>query len=78
MHDGRFRTLEEVLDHYDEHIRSSASLSPVLQQTSNEIGGKTLKLTSSEKKDIISFLHMLTDSSFITDAHFSNPHIHNL
>ena len=89
MHDGRFKTLEEVLDHYSEHIHNSASLSPVLQNASNSMEGKDnaadgarytattggLKLTGQEKKDIISFLHMLTDSSFITDARFSNPHI---
>jgi cytochrome c peroxidase len=70
MHDGRFRTLEEVLDHYSEHIHNSASLSPVLQNA--------VRLTGQEKKDIISFLHMLTDSAFITDPRFSNPNIHDL
>ena len=70
MHDGRFRTLEEVIDHYSEHIRSSASLSPVLQSG--------LALTSLEKQDLLSFLRMLTDSAFITDPRFSNPHIHDL
>src|SRR5882757_8122162 len=34
MHDGRFRTLEEVVDHYSDHIHNSASLSPVLQNAS--------------------------------------------
>lgn len=71
MHDGRFSTLEEVLDHYSEHVRNSGSLSPVLQNVS-------LKLTGQEKKDILSFLRMLTDSTFITDARFSNPNIHDL
>lgn len=78
MHDGRFRTLEEVLDHYSDHIRSSVSLSPVLQTAANTTGNNGLGLTVQEKKDIISFLNMLTDSSFIADPRFSNPHIHDL
>ena len=73
MHDGRFRTLEEVVDHYNEHILPSATLSPFLQHNSNTRGGENLDLTAQEKKDLIAFLHLLTDSSFITDPRFSNP-----
>lgn len=73
MHDGRFRTLEEVLDHYSDHIYNSASLSPVLRNTSNEPGNASLRLSKQEKKDIIAFLHLLTDSSFITNPAFSDP-----
>lgn len=73
MHDGRFRTLEEVLDHYSEHIRQSASLSAVLRNNSNEVNGTSLRLTKAEKSDLIAFLHMLTDTSFITNPQFSDP-----
>jgi len=73
MHDGRFATLEEVVDHYNEHIAASPSLSPLLQNVSNDAEGKTLGLTVNEKKDLVSFLHMLTDSSFIADKRFSDP-----
>lgn len=73
MHDGRFQTLEQVLDHYSEHIISSPSLSPVLRNTSNALGGNSLQLSNSEKKDIIAFLHLLTDSTFISNPQFSNP-----
>ncbi|MES2733951.1 MAG: cytochrome c peroxidase [Bacteroidota bacterium] len=74
MHDGRFKTLEEVLDHYNEHVQGSSSLAPLISEATNEIGGKSLKLTSEEKQDVIAFMHMLTDSTFITDARFSDPH----
>jgi cytochrome c peroxidase len=73
MHDGRFKTLEEVLDQYNEHIQPSATLSIFLQNNSNTLNGSTLGLTAQEKTDIIAFLHLLTDSSFITDKHFSIP-----
>jgi len=73
MHDGRFGTLEDVLDHYSDHIRNSPSLSPVLRNNSNEAGGVSLRLSKQEQKDIIAFLQLLTDSSFITNPAFSNP-----
>lgn len=76
MHDGRFKTLKEVLDHYNEHIKASPFLSQFLQYKSNDLGGKRLRLTEQEKKDIISFLKLLTDSTFITDSRFSNPHLY--
>ncbi|GLU55460.1 cytochrome-c peroxidase [Dyadobacter frigoris] len=75
MHDGRFSTIEQVLDHYNEHIRQSPTLSSFLIDVSNQKGGKTLLLTTSEKSDINSFLAMLTDSAFITNPEFSNPHL---
>jgi cytochrome c peroxidase len=75
MHDGRFKTLEEVVDHYSEHIKQSASLSSFLQGESNEVGGTSLKLLPEEKKELVAFLNMLTDSTFINNPHFSNPHL---
>jgi len=74
MHDGRFKTLAEVVDHYSDHVMESASLSTVFRGESNEVGGKALKLTSEEKKDIIAFLNMLTDDNFIHDPRFADPH----
>jgi cytochrome c peroxidase len=74
MHDGRFKTLEEVVDHYSEHIRQSPALSAFLQGESNVPGGTSLKLYPQEKKELLAFLNMLTDSTFITDIRFSNPH----
>jgi cytochrome c peroxidase len=74
MHDGRFKTLDEVVEHYSEHIKQSVSLSAFLQGESNEVGGKSFKLMPKEKKQLIAFLNMLTDSTFITDKRFSDPH----
>lgn len=73
MHDGRFQTLEAVLDHYSDHIKESATLSPFIRQTSNAKGSNSLHLTQDEKKDIIAFLKMLTDTTFINNPKFSNP-----
>ena len=65
MHDGRFATLADVLEHYSTGIVHSSTLSPFL----NTIA----PLTSMEKQDLILFLNTLTDSTFITDARFKNP-----
>lgn len=74
MHDGRFKTLDEVLEHYSEHVKASESLSPFMRGESNDLNGKTLSLKPAEKKAVIAFLNMLTDSTFVTDTRFSNPH----
>jgi len=66
MHDGRFNTLEEVIDHYNsEALFSRPNVDAVMTLGTNEKFGQSLLLTNQEKKAIISFLHMLTDSSFV-------------
>ncbi|WPU93048.1 cytochrome c peroxidase [Mucilaginibacter sabulilitoris] len=75
MHDGRFKTLEEVVDHYSEHIVESASLSSFLRGESNVPGGKSLKLLPQEKRQIVVFLNMLTDSAFIHNPEFADPRL---
>jgi cytochrome c peroxidase len=75
MHDGRFRTLEEVLDHYSDHVQESETLSTFLRGVSNVRNGTKLALSRQEKASIIVFLNMFTDSSFINNPEFSNPHL---
>jgi cytochrome c peroxidase len=74
MHDGRFKTLEEVVDHYSDHIKESASLSTFIRGESNDAGGKSLNFKPREKMELIAFLNMLTDSTFISDPRFADPH----
>jgi cytochrome c peroxidase len=69
MHDGRFATLEEVLDFYSEGVHLSANIDSKMGLAHR--GG--VKLTSDEKINIIAFLNTLTDSTFITNPEFSNP-----
>lgn len=77
MHDGRFETLEEVIEHYDNGIHQSSTLDILIIEGSNEsqAAGERpqLFLTEQEKEDILAFLHMLTDEEFITNTQFSNP-----
>lgn len=63
MHDGRFKTLDQCLEHYNSGIKQSTTLDSSL------ITG--IPLTNQNKLDIISFLKTLTDNSFINDSRFS-------
>ncbi len=63
MHDGRFKTLEQCIEHYNSGIKQSATLDSSLTMG--------IALTAQNKLDIISFLKTLTDNSFITDSRFS-------
>lgn len=72
MHDGRFATLEEVLDFYSEGVQLSANIDSKMGLAHQ--GG--VRLTALEKKQIIAFLKTLTDSAFIKNPHFSDPFKH--
>lgn len=69
MHDGRFTTLEEVVDHYNEGIHPSSTVDPAILATS-ETG---LFLSDQDKVDLVNFMKTLTDQSFITDNRYSDP-----
>jgi len=77
MHDGRFDTLEEVLDHYDHGIRKSSTLSPLIMEADNlqkDSGDRiSLNLNDGERAAVIAFLHTLTDEEFVTAERFSSP-----
>ena len=66
MHNGQFATLEDVLDHYnDEDLFNKPNVDILIQKGTNQKFGQSLMLTTTEKKAIIAFLHMLTDSTYI-------------
>jgi cytochrome c peroxidase len=67
-----------VLDHYNEGIRVSDSLSPLIMEADNQPHDGvnmriSLNLNEQEKRAVIAFLHTLTDYGFITEGRFSNP-----
>jgi cytochrome c peroxidase len=61
MHDGRFATLEEVVEHYSSGVRRTSTLDPNLAKHP-ESG---IQLTTQEKSDLVAFLKTLTDESFV-------------
>jgi cytochrome c peroxidase len=69
MHDGRFETLEEVIDHYNEGIRESATADQTVLNTKDT----GLLLTDQGKQDLINFLKTLTDEVYLTDKRYKSP-----
>lgn len=70
MHDGRFGTLEEVIEHYATGVKQSSTLDELLFHNI-EPGG--LQLTAEDKADLIAFLRTLTDERLVTAEQFSSP-----
>ena len=68
MHDGRFQTLEEVIDHYNSGGHPSATIDPFMKYTT---GG--LQLTPLKKQQLLAFLNTLTDMDFENDPDFQDP-----
>ncbi|NUO02055.1 MAG: hypothetical protein HUU01_15735 [Saprospiraceae bacterium] len=64
MHDGRFETLEAVLDHYASGGHLADNLNPNVRQ---------LNFSKQDKIDLIAFLKTLTDTSFVQNPAFANP-----
>lgn len=71
MHDGRFKTLEEVIEHYDHGVIASAELDAVLKTKENS--PLKLNLSSSEKQALKAFLLTLTDADMLTARRYSDP-----
>lgn len=72
MHDGRFKTMEEVVEHYNKGIQSNKDLDHNLI---DKMTGKPKKmnLTDTEKRQLIAFLKTFTDKTLTSDVKFSDP-----
>jgi cytochrome c peroxidase len=69
MHDGRFATLEEVIDHYSEGLQNSATVDPLMKKVAQ--GG--VQLNPTEKANLKAFLLSLSDFSFINNPEYALP-----
>ena len=74
MHDGRFNTLEEVIDHYN-HVKANSPNvdQDLIKHSNNDDPVNGLALTPKEKQQLIAFLKTLTDESFVNNPEFSDP-----
>lgn len=78
MHDGRFATLEQVVEFYNSGVVNHPNLSPQLRLPppppgSPPPGPRRLNLTNAQKAALVAFLRTLTDTSVTTDPKFSDP-----
>jgi cytochrome c peroxidase len=73
MHDGRFQTLQQVIEHYNSGVKNHPNLSPQLK----DINGNPqhLNLTAEQKAALFSFLRTLTDQNIIQNQKWSDPFI---
>lgn len=69
MHDGRFQTLEEVVNHYNERLVHSSTIDPALENTR----ATGLFLDAQDKADLVAFLKTLSDYELVNDQRFSSP-----
>lgn len=69
MHDGRFKTLEEVVEHYVSGVKRSATLDPNIAKHPD--GG--VPLSAAEKKALVAFLNTLTDAKYLSDYASASP-----
>ena len=68
MHDGRFNTLDEVIEHYNFGGHDSPTVDPLMKYV-----GVGLLLTEQEKSNLKAFLLSLSDQSFMNNSNLSNP-----
>jgi cytochrome c peroxidase len=68
MHDGRFTTLAEVIEHYSTGIEANPTLGRGLP-----VGG--FAFTPLQQQALLAFLNTLTDEAFLTSEMFSNPFV---
>ena len=73
MHDGRFATLDQVVEHYNSGIQANPNLSPELKDANGN--PKQMNLSVTDKAALVAFLNTLTDQKLITDPKYSNPFI---
>lgn len=81
MHDGRFTTLEEVIEHYNSGVKNHPNIDWNLITTLDvKTGQQTrlaepikLNLSDVEKAALVAFLKTLTDQEYVNDVRFSNP-----
>ncbi|WXT99267.1 cytochrome-c peroxidase [Seonamhaeicola sp. MEBiC1930] len=68
MHDGRFATLEEVINHYSEGLQNSSTIDPLMKKVAQ--GG--VQLSDKDKADLKLFLLSLSDYEFIINPNFKS------
>lgn len=71
MHDGRYATLEEVVEFYSAGLEKSATVDPLMKNLI--VGG--VQLNTEEKAALVAFLKTLSDSDFLVNPELSDPEI---
>jgi len=70
MHDGRYQTLEEVIEHYNSGVHKTATIDPIMTLPGKEMG---LLLSDTQKRHLKAFLLTLTDTTILSNPQYSRP-----
>lgn len=73
MHDGRFKTLEEVVDFYDSGVHQKSENIDKDMLKENRVKHGKLGLSAQDKKALVAFLKTLTDKEFLNNETYSDP-----
>ncbi|MFY8026110.1 MAG: cytochrome-c peroxidase, partial [Sediminibacterium sp.] len=71
MHDGRFKTLEQVVDHYNSGVKAHPNLDNALKQPNGS--PIQLNLTNTQKAALVAFMKTMSDPTIATNTKWSNP-----
>jgi len=71
MHDGRFQTLDEVIDFYSHDVKMSAWVNPLM----HHVAESGVQLTPVEKAELKAFILSLQDDEFLSNPEFGPPAI---
>ena len=75
MHDGRFKTLEQVIAHYSSKVRPHPNLGLAFEDNSSDKRELGFQFTKTQQQALVAFLKTLTDKRFLSDVKFSDPFI---
>lgn len=72
MHDGRFKKLDNVLEHYISGVQPTANIDPLLMQPTGAMG---IVLSASDKESLKAFLATLTDSTYMNNPALADVNV---
>ena len=75
MHDGRFQTLEEVIEHYSSGIHPHENLGLAFEDQASVKTTSGFGYSSEQKAALVAFLKTLTDKQLVSDPRFSDPFV---
>ena len=75
MHDGRFKTLEEVIEHYSRGVQPHENLGLAFGEQPGDAVTSGFQLTGEQKAALVAFMKTLTDETLISDPKFSDPFV---
>lgn len=74
MHDGRFASLTQVVEHYNSGVQAHPNLDGRLRVPGmTAVTPRRLGLSADEVQSIVAFLGTLTDDALLKDAKFADP-----